>query len=401
MNISGTTQVLGIIGHPIEHVLSPVMHNELFQLQGLDWVYVPFNVQPAHLQQVIDGFRFSNIRGFNVTIPHKVSIIPLLDELVAYANQIGAVNTVKNDYGKLIGRNTDGEGAIQSLIEHDFPLNNSVITIHDLKYIIAPSFFPEFSISKKLYMSLSIRSSVKRARKVIVVSESTKEDLMRLFGVPAPKISVVPLAVGKRFAVSLNKEEIKIKLKKKGIHGKYFLFVGERRPHKNIVRLIEAFKIFKDRNSEKYQLVIVGKRYSNYTVPEQKIKELDLESNVIMVGYVPDEELPLYYQGAEMLVFPSIYEGFGIPILEAMACGIPVITSNISSMPEVAGNAAVLVNPYETNEIAAAMQRICSNRDLRKDLIAKGSKNVKRFSWEKTAEKTLSVYEESYMDGRK
>ncbi|MHA1776288.1 MAG: shikimate dehydrogenase [Promethearchaeia archaeon] len=129
MNISGTTQVLGIIGHPIEHVLSPVMHNELFQLQGLDWVYVPFNVQPAHLQQVIDGFRFSNIRGFNVTIPHKVSIIPLLDELVAYANQIGAVNTVKNDYGKLIGRNTDGEGAIQSLIEHDFPLNNSVITI--------------------------------------------------------------------------------------------------------------------------------------------------------------------------------------------------------------------------------------------------------------------------------
>ena len=278
---------------------------------------------------------------------------------------------------------------------------NSVITIHDLKYIIAPSFFPEFSISKKLYMSLSIRSSVKRARKVIVVSESTKEDLMRLFGVPAPKISVVPLAVGKRFAVSLNKEEIKIKLKKKGIHGKYFLFVGERRPHKNIVRLIEAFKIFKDRNSEKYQLVIVGKRYSNYTVPEQKIKELDLESNVIMVGYVPDEELPLYYQGAEMLVFPSMYEGFGIPILEAMACGIPVITSNISSMPEVAGNAAVLVNPYETNEIAAAMQRICSNRDLRKDLIAKGSKNVKRFSWEKTAEKTLSVYEESYMDGRK
>ena len=145
----------------------------------------------------------------------------------------------------------------------------------------------------------------------------------------------------------------------------------------------------------------MGKRYSNYTVPEQKIKELDLESNVIMVGYVPDEELPLYYQGAEMLVFPSMYEGFGIPILEAMACGIPVITSNISSMPEVAGNAAVLVNPYETNEIAAAMQRICSNRDLRKDLIAKGSKNVKRFNWEKTAEKTLSVYEESYMDGRK
>ncbi len=282
-----------------------------------------------------------------------------------------------------------------------FQRYNSVVTIHDLKYIIAPEFFPDFGLAKKMYMDFFYKSSLRKAKEIIVVSESTRNDLISKFNADETKINVIPLASETKFSIFENKNEIKNKLKKIGINFKYFLFVGERRPHKNLVRVIEAFHIFKKRTSSKHKLIIIGKSYANYTLPEEKTVQLNIENDVIFAGFVPDDLLPIYYQGAEGLVFASLYEGFGIPILEAMSCGIPVITSKISSMPEVAGDAALLVNPESVDDIANNMERIYSDSTLKSELIKCGKIRAKKYSWEKTAEKTLAVYEKVYLNGAK
>lgn len=301
---------------------------------------------------------------------------------------------------KLKGKNVD----VYHYPHFDLPLlqnHDSVITIHDLKYIIAPEFFPEFSLIKKRYMSFFYRLSGQCAKKIIVVSESTKNDLIRLFKIPGEKIAVISLAASGDFRPPKKEESIHIKLKERGINNKYFLVIGERRPHKNLVRIIEAFSIFKERCKEKYNLILVGKKYANYSEPEQKIAALNLNNDVILAGYVSDDWLPIYYQGAEALIFASLYEGFGIPIAEAMACGTPVITSNVSSMPEVAGNAALYVNPYDSEAIAGKMELLVKNMVLSKELKQKGVKQVKKFNWHRTAEQTLLVYEEVYRNGAK
>jgi len=158
------------------------------------------------------------------------------------------------------------------------------------------------------------------------------------------------------------------------------------------VRVIEAFDRFLQRTASSFKLLIVGKRYKNYKEPESKVRSLGLDESIKFLGYVNESELLNYYQKACALLFLSMYEGFGLPILEAMSCGTPVITSNISAMPEIAGNAALLVNPYDVNEIVTAMERVIQ-RDIRLDLVSKGFRNIKRFNWQQTAEKTLEIYE--------
>lgn len=296
---------------------------------------------------------------------------------------------------KLKGRNID----VYHYPHFDLPLlqaHPSVVTIHDLKYIIAPELFPEFGSFKKLYMSFCYRMSCRKAKKIVVVSESTKRDLMRLFQVSPQKISVIPLAANLQLSTVVNKSELHSRLRNLGMNTKYFLVVGERRPHKNLVRIIEAFQIFKQHGFDDYKLVIIGKKYSSYSEPEKKIEQLNLTEDVILKGYVSDEELPLYYQGAEAFLFASLYEGFGIPILEAMSCGTPVITSNISSLPEVAADAALCINPVSSSAIAEAMERLVLNPELKINLISKGLKRAKMFGWKQAAEQTLAVYQEVF-----
>ena len=296
---------------------------------------------------------------------------------------------------KLRGRDID----VYHYPHFDLPLlqrYRSVVTIHDLKYIIAPELFPEFGSLKKLYMSFCYRMSCRKAKKIIVVSENTKRDLVRLYQVSPLKIAVIPLAASLNFKPTASKTEIHSQLIKLGVNKRYFLVIGERRPHKNLVRIIEAFQIFKQHGFDDYKLVVIGKKYGSYSEPEQKIEQLNLNEDVILKGYVSDEELPLYYQGAEAFLFTSLYEGFGIPILEAMSCGTPVITSNISSLPEVAADAALCINPVSSSAIAEAMERLVLQPELKANLISKGLKRAKMFSWKQAAEQTLAVYQEVF-----
>jgi glycosyltransferase involved in cell wall biosynthesis len=274
----------------------------------------------------------------------------------------------------------------------------SVVTFHDLKYIRYPFFLNNFSRIKSGYLRCVMKKGAKKANKIIAVSENTKKDLVQLLGINRDKISVIyeasNLGIYSQEGNSISNCDI---LKKYSIQKPFFLYVGEKRPHKNLDGLIKAFKIYKEKYDQKnISLVLTGKKYSNYDGYLNTAKKLGIRNNLILTGFVSEKDLKTIYSEAESLLLISFYEGFGIPILEAMECRIPVITSNISSMPEVAGEAALLVDPNNITEIAENMNRITSSKKIREALVEKGLKRAKQFSWKKTARKTLEVYDGVY-----
>ena len=205
-------------------------------------------------------------------------------------------------------------------------------------------------------------------------------------------MTVTQLAADSKFRI-LAEEEYAPILRRAGVERPYILFVGSVEPRKNILRLLEAYhKVLKW--SKRWQLVIVGGRnYWKSSPVVQKVEQLGLQDQVKLTGYIPDEDLPAIYNGADLFCLPSLYEGFGLPVLEAMACGVPVITSNSSSLPEVAGDAAILSDPYNVDEIASAMERILEEPELAQELRQRGLARAAQFTWEKTARETIAVYE--------
>jgi len=270
----------------------------------------------------------------------------------------------------------------------------TIVTIHDLTYVLHRNLYKRFYHAKKLYTRLNIYWGMKQAKKIIVVSKSTKEDLVKYFQTPEHKIEVIYEAKNQYFLQNGSaKNEIRVDNHDFDLKTRYFLYVGERRPHKNLVRMIEAFALFKKQIPGSFKFLIGGKDYNHYDEPEKKVNELGLSGEVKFIGYIADEMLKPLYSRAICFMFASIYEGFGIPILEAMSCGTPVITSNISSMPEIADDAAIKVNPYNVEEIAHAMRAIVSDEKMRADYIERGKARAREFSWEKAAEQTLALYD--------
>ena len=273
-----------------------------------------------------------------------------------------------------------------------------VVTFHDLKYIKYPYFLNKFSTIKSKYLKYTMTRGAEKANKIIAVSRSTKKDIIHLLGINEEKIEVIyeasNLGMYSRKNADILNNDI---LKKYSIQKPYFLYVGEKRPHKNLEGLIRAFAIYKEKyDSRNSSLVLTGKKYSTYHEYIKTAENLGVEDRLIFTGFIPEEYLKAIYSEAEILLLLSFYEGFGIPILEAMECGIPVITSNISSMPEVAGEAALLVDPNNIQEIAEKMNNIVNSKILREQLIESGFKRVKQFSWIMTARQTMKVYNEIY-----
>ena len=262
----------------------------------------------------------------------------------------------------------------------------SILTIHDLAIYINPEWFPKQNFSTKFLVP---RSLVK-AKKIIAVSESTKQDLQKIFRVPDDKIKIIyegvrterPSEETKSFALE------KFELQEK----KYFLFLGTIEPRKNLIALIAAYKILVQKNPDAPILVLAGgSGWKNEEIFEA-IKKRDLESKIKHLGYVSNEEKFALMKQTLAFVYPSLYEGFGLPILEAMSLGAPVITSRISSIPEITADAALLIDPNNDGEIANALEKLWKDDGLRAELIAKGEAQAKRFSWTKTAKETLEIY---------
>jgi glycosyltransferase involved in cell wall biosynthesis len=280
----------------------------------------------------------------------------------------------------------------------------SVFTVHDLTYLLHRGVFQGAEYFKRWYTKKIMSRGIRHAEKIITVSDCTKNDLIGYFkmnGSIVSKVETIYEACESNFMPLKDDDRIENFKQKWNLNKPYFLFIGERRPHKNLVRQIEAFHQMQKQIDEELEFVIIGKSYNDYFEPEEKAKQLNLEGKIRFLGYVEDNELPLFYNCATGFMFASLYEGFGIPILEAMACGTPVITSNISSTQEIAGDAALLVNPYQVEEISQAMLKIAGDTNLKRSYIQKGFERKKEFSWEIAARQTLKVYEDIFRAKKK
>ena len=265
-----------------------------------------------------------------------------------------------------------------------------VVTIHDVSFLRFPEYFPKDLLLRfKIFLPYSIKKSIK----IITCSEFSKKEIINFYKVKPEKIVVIHYGVSENFKPVEVKEKGKI-LKKYGIKNSFILAVSNLQPRKNLKRLIKAYlHLLKNKDNFQYSLVIVGRKLWLYKEIFEEVRGLDLKDKIIFTDYIPEKDLIYLYNLSEVFVYPSLYEGFGLPVLEAMACGCPVITSNLSSLPEICEKAAILVNPYDIKAIANAINEVISNNNLRKFLKNEGLKQSQKFSWEKTAEKTLKVYE--------
>jgi glycosyltransferase involved in cell wall biosynthesis len=272
----------------------------------------------------------------------------------------------------------------------------NIITVHD----ITPYLFPEtHARGRPLIYKLFFPRTLRNADRIIADSNSTKTDLIKHLVVPNEKITVIHPGVDhEKYKPLADSEKHSIR----GVYGlisPFILYIGSLEPRKNLVSLLKAFHKVAGKIGE-YKLVIGGKKAWKYQEIFDTIAMLGLQDRVVFTGYIPQQDLPKMYNAADLLVFPSIYEGFGLPPLEAMACGIPVITSNTSSLPEVVGDAAVMINPLDVDALADAMYQVLTDQELKEKMIRKGIERAELFTWEKTAQETLKVYREVYNDVR-
>lgn len=265
----------------------------------------------------------------------------------------------------------------------------SVVTVHDLAFLAHPE---AFHPSRRRYLTAMTRLSVRKARHVIAVSEHTKADLVHHFGIAADRITVIPNAADSRFRPEADQRIIDEFRHAHDLPERFVLFVGTLEPRKNLRRLIEAVaRIATD--DPQLKLVIIGATGWLTSDIAPLVTRLKLADRVIFMGYVDDDDLPRFYQAATVFCYPSLYEGFGLPVLEAMACGTPVVTSNTSSLPELAGDAALLVNPTDVDAIADGLRLLLSDTTRREVLVTAGLQRASTYSWNRTAEATLTVIE--------
>ncbi len=267
-----------------------------------------------------------------------------------------------------------------------------VITIHDLSFIRFPTLFRP---ANRLYLTVLTRFSARRARRLIAVSAHAAAETTRLLGVPSERIDVVYHGVDPAFH-PLPADEVAVFRQRQGLPERFVLCVGTLEPRKNQTRLVEAFARIHD---GQVKLVLVGGKGWLYDELFTRVEALGLSKEIIFPGYVMNDELPLWYNAATILAYPSLYEGFGMPVLEAQACGTPVLTSNVSSLPEAAGDAASMVDPYDVEALAAELDRLLTDKLLRHELRKRGLAHASQFTWPLMAQETADVYRRALAEG--
>lgn len=265
----------------------------------------------------------------------------------------------------------------------------SVVTVHDLSVLLFPQYHPW---TRVLGFRAFFGATLARADAVITVSEQTKRDLVRMMGFPESKITVIPLAANEAFH-PVSQPQTEETVTRYGLQPcRYLLHVGTVEPRKNLLRLFRAFERMSRADPQGPDLVFVGGSGWRNQEFYRAVETSPVRSRVHLMGYLPEQDLAALYSGSLATVYPSLYEGFGLPPLEAMACGAPVITSNTSSLPEVVGDAALLVDPTDVRAIEAALVRVKDDPEIRATLRLRGLQRVKQFSWDVTARRTLEVY---------
>lgn len=275
-----------------------------------------------------------------------------------------------------------------------------IVTLHDLSSF---TFSKSYPFVRRLYYQYLILNAIRRADYIVTVSQSTKQDLMKLFSVPENKIKIIYNGVDKIFQPIDTADRLNQIKEKYRLPEKFIFTVGVMEPKKNTEGIIRAYAELQKNHPASYnlhriKLVIGGSRRYGWKNSKifQLIQSFNLWDDIVFTDFIEHEDLPEVYNLASVFVFPSFYEGFGLPVIEAMACGTPVITSNISSLPEIAGDAAVLVNPYDTAEIANKIQEILNDEKMRRQMVDQGLINAKRFSWETASKQILKLFDEVF-----
>jgi glycosyltransferase involved in cell wall biosynthesis len=268
----------------------------------------------------------------------------------------------------------------------------SVVTIHDCIHLRFPQYLP--NRFAHAYARASLWFSTHRSARVLTVSEASKRDILHYFRVPESKIDVIYNAIDERFGAPPEPDEVERVRERYQLNDPFVLYAGNIKPHKNLERLIEAFHMLRRHDADHVKLLIIGDEISKYATLRRAVHRYKLHKHVRFFGFVPDRTLAVLYRLARVFVFPSLYEGFGLPPLEAMASGTPVITSNVSSLPEVVGDAALLIDPYSPEAIADAMRRVLADDALRDDLRTRGLIRAREFSWDRSVARVREIYGE-------
>lgn len=264
---------------------------------------------------------------------------------------------------------------------------NTIVVIHGLEY----EFFPKgYSFWARLYMRWSIRMSCQWAKRIVAVSNNSKKDLMKLYKMPEEKIEVIYEGVSENLKFEILRSKSNPNDQILG-YKPYLLFIGRLEKRKNIEGIIESFEILKEKYNIPHKLILAGKFGYGENDIKVKISNSKHKNEIILPGFVKDEDKGEFVKNADIFLFPTFYEGFGLPILEAQKLGVPVVTSDVSSLPEVGGNSVVYADPYDSEKIADAVFRLIDDKNLKDDIVKKGHENIKRFSWEKCASEIVEV----------
>jgi glycosyltransferase involved in cell wall biosynthesis len=268
----------------------------------------------------------------------------------------------------------------------------SVVTIHDCIHLMFPQYLP--NRIGYFYARGSMWTATRQADRILTVSEASKRDILRFFDIPPEKVQVVYNAIDERFLTPPAEATTDRVRQRYQLDHPFVLYVGNIKPHKNIERLIDAFGRARREGPADLKLVVIGDEISRYPSLRRMVHRHKLDKFVRFLGFQPQETLASFYRLASVFVFPSLYEGFGLPPLEAMACGTPVVTSNVSSLPEIAGDAALLVDPYDVDAIARGIQQALGDPTVRAGLIARGKARARQFSWTDSVGQIHAVYQE-------
>ncbi|MDW8325912.1 MAG: glycosyltransferase family 1 protein [Anaerolineales bacterium] len=275
--------------------------------------------------------------------------------------------------------------------EHLLPIipgARSVFTLHDTAYLLYPQ---HHLLQNRLYLTLMMPRFLARADRIICVSENTRRDALRFYKLNPNKVCVIPEGVEPRFAPISDPQSLRAVRERYSLPQRFILYVGTIEPRKNLNTLLEAYAVLR-RSLPEVGLVIAGSKGWLYEGFFEKLRALGLESHVTLTGFVPEADLPALLNSAEVFAYPSLFEGFGLPPLEAMACGVPVVASNAASLPEVVGEAGILLAPRDVMAWVEALSAVLLNPTLRADLRERGLRRAARFTWEATARQTLTVY---------
>jgi glycosyltransferase involved in cell wall biosynthesis len=267
---------------------------------------------------------------------------------------------------------------------------NSVVTIHDCIHLMFPQYLP--NRMAYAYARAQMWTAAHRSDCILTVSDASKRDILHLFNIPPEKIVVVYNAIDAHFSVTPPPDAVARVRERYQLDHRFLLYVGNIKPHKNLVRLIEAFSELRTGDLEDLKLLIIGDEISKLPALRLAVHRHKLHKHVRFLGYVPDDQLAVLYRLAAVFVFPSLYEGFGLPPLEAMASGTPVVVSNVSSLPEVVGDAAVLEDPHDIDSIVDGLRCVLTNPARAEDMRRKGLERSREFSWERSVARTLEVY---------